>query len=81
MSAKGYSDPQVRTIRSLDASLSHHPTKLVVSVVLIGRAFPWLEKLYWTAANNLAIRRALEDAGVEFIDENVGGRREFTNAE
>ena len=26
-----------------------------------------------TTANNLAIRRALEGAGVEFIDENGGG--------
>ena len=26
-----------------------------------------------TTANNMAIRRALEDAGVEFIDENGGG--------
>jgi hypothetical protein len=26
-----------------------------------------------TMANNLAVRRALEDAGVEFIDENGGG--------
>jgi hypothetical protein len=26
-----------------------------------------------TAANDLAVRRALEDAGVEFIDENGGG--------
>jgi hypothetical protein len=26
-----------------------------------------------TAANELAIRRALESAGVEFIDENGGG--------
>jgi hypothetical protein len=26
-----------------------------------------------TAANNLAVRRALEVAGVEFIDENGGG--------
>ena len=26
-----------------------------------------------TAANNLAVRRALEAAGVEFIDENGGG--------
>jgi hypothetical protein len=26
-----------------------------------------------TAANDLAIRRALEAAGVEFIDENGGG--------
>ncbi len=27
-----------------------------------------------TAANGLAVRRALELAGVEFIDENEGGR-------
>jgi hypothetical protein len=26
-----------------------------------------------TAANDLAVRRTLEDAGVEFIDENGGG--------
>lgn len=26
-----------------------------------------------TAANNLAVRRALESAGIEFIDENGGG--------
>jgi hypothetical protein len=26
-----------------------------------------------TAANELAVRRALEDAGVEFIDQNGGG--------
>ena len=26
-----------------------------------------------TAANDLAIKRALENAGVEFIDENGGG--------
>jgi hypothetical protein len=26
-----------------------------------------------TLANNLAVRRALESAGVEFIDENGGG--------
>ena len=26
-----------------------------------------------TAANDIAVRRALEDAGVEFIDENGGG--------
>ena len=28
---------------------------------------------YMTAANDLAVRRALELAGVEFIDENGGG--------
>jgi hypothetical protein len=28
-----------------------------------------------TAANDLAVRRGLESAGVEFIDENGGGPR------
>jgi hypothetical protein len=32
-----------------------------------------IEETSLTAANNLAIRRALEAAGVEFIDENGGG--------
>jgi hypothetical protein len=31
------------------------------------------EGISLTAANNLAIRRALESAGIEFIDENGGG--------
>jgi hypothetical protein len=31
------------------------------------------DKTSMTAANNLAVRRALETAGVEFIDENGGG--------
>jgi hypothetical protein len=30
-------------------------------------------ELSMTAPNNLAVRRALEAAGVEFIDENGGG--------
>ena len=34
----------------------------------------WLEdETSMTAANDLAVRRALEAAGVEFIDENGGG--------
>jgi hypothetical protein len=32
-----------------------------------------IEETSLTAANDLAIRRALESAGVEFIDENGGG--------
>jgi hypothetical protein len=31
------------------------------------------ERISLTAANDFAIRRALEAAGVEFIDENGGG--------
>jgi hypothetical protein len=32
-----------------------------------------LQETSMTAANDLAIRRSLEAAGVEFIDENGGG--------
>jgi hypothetical protein len=31
------------------------------------------EELAMTTANNMAVRQALESAGVEFIDENGGG--------
>jgi hypothetical protein len=31
------------------------------------------DEMLMTAANDLAVRRALEAAGVEFIDENGGG--------
>jgi hypothetical protein len=33
----------------------------------------WFSHTSMTAANDLAVRRALELAGVEFIDENGGG--------
>ena len=44
-----------------------------VKAVAVRRAELADEKTTMTAANNLAIRRALEIAGVEFIDENGGG--------
>jgi hypothetical protein len=40
---------------------------------LIRRAELADDETSMTAANDLAIRRALEAAGVEFIDENGGG--------
>jgi hypothetical protein len=44
-----------------------------VGVATIRRAELTEDATSLTAANDLAIRRALEDAGVEFIDENSGG--------
>jgi hypothetical protein len=44
-----------------------------VGVATIRRAELSREALAMTASNNLALRRALENAGVQFIDENGGG--------
>jgi hypothetical protein len=44
-----------------------------VGIATIRRAELTNEATSLTAANDLAIRRALEAAGIEFIDENGGG--------
>ncbi|MFZ2091701.1 MAG: transcriptional regulator [Pseudolabrys sp.] len=44
-----------------------------VSLRTIRRAELADQNTTMTTANNLAVRRALEDAGIEFIDENGGG--------
>jgi hypothetical protein len=44
-----------------------------VGVATIRRAELTDAETSMTAANDLAVRRALEAAGVEFIDENGGG--------
>jgi len=44
-----------------------------VGVATIRRAELADEQTSMTAANDAAVRRALENAGVEFIDENGGG--------
>ena len=44
-----------------------------VGVTTIRRAELTVHDTSMTVANNLAIKRALEAAGVEFIDENGGG--------
>jgi len=44
-----------------------------LSVATIRRAELTDDETSMTAANDLAVRRALEAAGVEFIDENGGG--------
>jgi hypothetical protein len=44
-----------------------------VGIATIRRAELAIEETSMTVANDLAVRRALEAAGVEFIDENGGG--------
>ena len=44
-----------------------------VGVATIRRAELAAEETSLTAANDIAIRHALEAAGIEFIDENGGG--------
>jgi hypothetical protein len=45
----------------------------VIDVTTVRRAELADSETSMTAANDLAVRRALEMAGVEFIDENGGG--------
>ena len=65
---------QVRAARALlrwsAEDLSRHSS---VSLRTIRRAELAELRTAMTATNNLAVRRALESAGVEFIDENGGG--------
>jgi hypothetical protein len=44
-----------------------------VGLATIRRAEVSQDKTSMTVANDLAVRRAFENAGVEFIDENGGG--------
>ena len=64
-------------IRALRALLRWRAQDLAgessVGIVTIRRAELTETATSMTAANDLAIRRALEAAGVEFIDENGGG--------
>ena len=74
MRAKSLTSAQIRAARALlrwtaeDLALTS-----ALSVATIRRAELTLEETLMTAANDLAVRRALEDAGVEFIDANGGG--------
>jgi hypothetical protein len=71
---KPLTSPQIRAARALirwsAEDLSRHSS---VSLRTIRRAELAERKTALTAANDLAIRRALETAGVEFTDENGGG--------
>jgi len=65
---------QIRAARSLIRwTADELAAASVLSVATIRRAELSQSETALTAANDLAIRRALEAAGVEFIDENGGG--------
>jgi transcriptional regulator with XRE-family HTH domain len=65
---------QIRAARSLIRwTASNLATASALSVATVRRAELKESETALTAANDLAIRRALESAGVEFIDEDGGG--------
>jgi ribosome-binding protein aMBF1 (putative translation factor) len=68
------SSAQIRAARALLSwSAQDLATASALGVNTIRRAEVADEKIALTAANNMSVRRALESAGVEFIDENGGG--------
>ena len=77
MNDRALTSAQIRAARALirwsAEELAVHSS---VSVATIRRAELRDEETAMTVANDLAIRRALEAAGVEFINENGGGAGE-----
>src|SRR6266446_5756381 len=65
----------VRSSRSASPRFSRQSRSRAASSVpmMIRASEPPMNERSMTAANDLAVRRALEAAGVEFIDENGGG--------
>jgi hypothetical protein len=69
---KPLTNSQIRAARALLGwTASELSRQSAVSLRTIQRAE--LQETSMTAANDLAVRRSLEAAGVEFIDENGGG--------
>jgi transcriptional regulator with XRE-family HTH domain len=65
---------QIRAARALIRwSAEDLARETALSVATIRRAEIAEDDISMTAANDLAVRRALEAAGVEFIHENGGG--------
>jgi transcriptional regulator with XRE-family HTH domain len=72
--AKPLTSAQIRAARSLLRwSAEDLAAQTLLSVATIRRAELTEGETSMTATNDLAVRRALEAAGVEFIDENGGG--------
>lgn len=71
---KHLTSAQIRAARALlrwsAEDLAHHSA---VGVTTIRRAELTEFETSMTKANDLTVRRALENAGIEFIDENGGG--------
>jgi hypothetical protein len=71
---KTLTSPQIRAARALIRWTAEDLSRQsAVSLRTIRRAELAERDTSMTAANDLAVRRALEAAGVEFIDENGGG--------
>ena len=71
---KPLTSAQIRAARALLRwSAEELAQESVVGVTTIRRAEVTDGETSMTAANDLAVRRALEAAGVEFIDKNGGG--------
>jgi hypothetical protein len=74
MKTHALTSAQIRAARALvrwrAQDLAHEAS---VGVATIRRAELAETETSLTAANDIAVRRALESAGVEFIDENGGG--------
>jgi hypothetical protein len=74
MKVRPLTSAQIRSARSLIRWRAQDLAReSSVGVATIRRAELANEATTLTAANDLAIRRALEAAGIEFIDENGGG--------
>jgi ribosome-binding protein aMBF1 (putative translation factor) len=74
MNSKPLTSPQIRAARSLIRwSAEDLALHSALSVATIRRAELAEGETSMTTANDLAVRRAFELAGVEFIDENGGG--------
>ena len=74
MNLPSLTSAQIRAARSLIRwSAEDLAARSSLSVATIRRAELTDAETSMTAANDLAVRRALEAAGVEFIDENGGG--------
>ena len=74
MKPKPLTSAQIRAARALLRwSAEDLARESALGVATIRRAELTEGETSMTAANDLAVRRALEAAGVEFIDENGGG--------
>ena len=74
MSSISLSSAQIRAARALLRwNAEELARQSLLSVATIRRAELTEDETSLTAANDLAVRRALEAAGIEFINENGGG--------
>jgi len=74
MRPKPLTSRQIRAARALLGWTAENlAKKATLGLATIRRAELAADTTSMTAANAVAVRRALEAAGVEFIDENVGG--------